>query len=408
MEPSSQNQSGGQVAELQGLYGAFSFPERLLQKIWARGDFDLTAARCADGREVVVVHPGKWNRLGGPDFLGARLCIGGREISGDVELHLHASDWAAHGHAADPAYANVVLHVVLFDPGAAVTVGENGRAIPVMGLLPLLHHGLEEYAADDAVEGLAGRSAHRAIEELGRLDTLSLDALLAGHARRRWDSKVRYAGLRIGKLGWAEACHQTALEILGYRFNRSPMLAVAARYPLAAWAKGDIDPGFVHDAESGRWICHGVRPANHPRTRLRQYAAWCAARPNWPDLLADPDGLTALAASSPSDGAGAWRRNNRQASVRRHMADKICAGNIGGTRWDNMVADGFMPLLAARPGPAGLYVPWGCWQTGDVPAEIVRVLRILGVFGGRDRPVSQGPVQGLLGWMLEHEARAAG
>src|SRR3954449_10774487 len=94
-----------ELAEIQGLYGAFSFPEKLLQKIWLRGDFSRAAAVLTDGRAIRTVHPGKWNLLGGPDFRAARLCFGdGAEIVGDVEVHLHASDWDAHGHARDAAY----------------------------------------------------------------------------------------------------------------------------------------------------------------------------------------------------------------------------------------------------------------------------------------------------------------
>jgi len=33
-------QSAAGVEELQGVYDAFSLPDRLLQKIWLQGDFD--------------------------------------------------------------------------------------------------------------------------------------------------------------------------------------------------------------------------------------------------------------------------------------------------------------------------------------------------------------------------------
>src|SRR5437868_2668321 len=89
------------LAEVQGLYGAFSFPEKLLQKIWLRGDFDRAAAVTSDGRKLRIVHPGKWNLLGGPDFSAARLRFGDqpeREISGDVEVQLRGAGGNAHGH----------------------------------------------------------------------------------------------------------------------------------------------------------------------------------------------------------------------------------------------------------------------------------------------------------------------
>src|SRR5438067_657425 len=93
-----------ELAEIQGLYGAFSFPEKLLRKIWLRGDFNRLAATTLEGERIRIVHPGKWNLLGGPDFRATRLAVGdGPERSGDVEVHLLASDWDAHGHARDRA-----------------------------------------------------------------------------------------------------------------------------------------------------------------------------------------------------------------------------------------------------------------------------------------------------------------
>ncbi|MFA6286295.1 MAG: DUF2851 family protein [Opitutaceae bacterium] len=405
------------VAEVQGLYGPFSFPELLLQKIWDRRDFSERDARTLDGRTVVISHSGRWNRLSGPDFKNARMRLDGQEITGDVEVHLREADWTAHRHAHDPAYDNVVLHVVLFPPAVAWTVGSREKRIPVLVLLPLLHRGLEEYAAEDAVEALANRPLDHAHEALGALDGTELHQLLRRHASERWKQKVGFARERIRRLGWEDACHHAALEILGYRFNRAPMLAVATEYPLAAWRDGKLETAEVFEVRRERWALQGVRPLNHPRLRLRQYAAWVMARPDWPERLQDLGGVlrsaaeSAVASSGEGSATRATRRVARLTALRGRLADELCADAVAGSRFDNLVCDGFLPLLAADAvGDTGLVLEalWRDWFAGDAPADRARLLRHLEVFGGAAKPSAHGPLQGLLGWMLVRERSQGG
>jgi hypothetical protein len=392
------------LAEIQGLYGPFSFPEKLLQKIWARGEFDQVKAATTDGRQMQVLHPGKWNLLGGPDFKGARLRLaGGAVITGDVELHLHAEGWAEHGHARDGAYDGVVLHVVLFPPEREHrTLGAGDKDIPVLVLLPLLLHDLEEFAAEDAVENLAHRPVSRVQEVLGTLGAEELMALLRRHAGQRWRQKIHFARLRAQRLGWEAACHHAALEILGYRFNRAPMLRIASAFPLSEWARGAVAPDAVYEseAESGAWSLQGVRPANHPRLRLHQYATWLAAAPDWPRrLLAAKENVPSLSLAEPT---GRTRRRHCFTALRERICTELCGAAVGGTRLDNLVCDGFLPLLAAETGAdfGGL---WWHWFPGDLPPVVAEALRGLGVTGMRGAPASHGLGQGLLGWLLERE-----
>jgi hypothetical protein len=393
------------IAEVQGLYGAFSFPEKLLQKIWLRGDFNRAAAVLSDGRHVRVVHPGKWNLLGGPDFTNARLRFSDgadRETTGDIEVHLRANDWEAHGHARDPAYDRVMLHVVLFPPESGhVTRGAGGREIPVLALLPLLHRALEEFAADEAVESLANRPLAGLPDELGALPTTELAMLLHRYSLARWREKTRYARLRIERLGWASACHHAALEILGYRFNRAPMLRIAGERALAEWGDGKIEPEEVFEAEKGNWSLQGVRPANHPLTRLKQYAAWTTQRPDWPARLLEFGSRLPVV-----DWAMRTPEIRRQLHLhmwRDQISAAICGETIGGTRLNTLICDGLLPLLEAGGGRelAGLWYHWFC---GDLPPWLTSGLRQLGFFDGRAQPSCHGAAQGLLGWFLVREA----
>lgn len=65
-----------------------------------------------DGKPVEVIYQGIRNHDAGPDFVQARVRIGETLWAGSVEVHVNAGDWYKHHHESDPAYDNVVLHVV--------------------------------------------------------------------------------------------------------------------------------------------------------------------------------------------------------------------------------------------------------------------------------------------------------
>lgn len=391
------------VEEIQGIYGPFTFPETLLQKIWCRRDFAARGPATQEGEHVEVLDPGRWNHLGGPDFRDARLLIGGREVCGDVELHLHARDWQAHGHAADEAYDRVVLHVVLFPPAATmkVTRGAGGRRIPLLVLLPWLHHDLEEYAAEAAVENLAGRPASQIGEWLDALPAGRAGVELADRAERRWRQKVHFAAARWRRLGWAEACHHTALEVLGYRFNRAPMLRVAGRHGLAQWA---ADPGGVAEtalwSEEGAWSRSGTRPVNRPERRLAQYAEWVRRVPDWPEHWARLGRELARTGGCRETAVAETRRLADLAGWRRRVGEEVCGGVLGGPRLDTLICDGLLPLWSARSGDDLSHL-WRAWYPGDQPSELAGHLRRLGLIGGRQKPAAHGAFQGLLDWLME-------
>ena len=87
-----------------------------------------------------VIFPGRRGRGPGPDFRGAVIAgPSAIPVRGDVELHVRASDFRGHGHHRDPAYQNIVLHVVFHDdePAASgATPLPGGGAAPVVALAP--------------------------------------------------------------------------------------------------------------------------------------------------------------------------------------------------------------------------------------------------------------------------------
>lgn len=86
--------------------------EDFLHYVWKFQKFNASNLLTADGETLAVVHPGSHNHDSGPDFFNAQLEISGQLWAGNLEIHIKSSDWYVHNHQDDPAYDNVILHVV--------------------------------------------------------------------------------------------------------------------------------------------------------------------------------------------------------------------------------------------------------------------------------------------------------
>jgi hypothetical protein len=86
--------------------------EGFIQFIWKHKLYDGRFLYTSCGQKLEVLDPGEQNFHGGPDFLYARIRIDCLIWVGNVEIHRQASDWYRHRHHLDPAYNNVILHVV--------------------------------------------------------------------------------------------------------------------------------------------------------------------------------------------------------------------------------------------------------------------------------------------------------
>jgi len=86
--------------------------ESFLHYLWQFKKFDVTSLLTTDGLPITLVQTGNYLQQAGPDFFNSQLIIGTQKWAGNVEIHLKSSDWYVHHHELDPAYENVILHVV--------------------------------------------------------------------------------------------------------------------------------------------------------------------------------------------------------------------------------------------------------------------------------------------------------
>lgn len=116
--------------------------EDFLHHIWKFKLYDFRDLTTVQGLPIKVISPGWHNHDAGPDFLNARVEIDGIQWIGNVEIHCHSKDWVKHNHHLDPAYSNIILHVV-FDFDDQIT--ESGlNEIPTLSLKNRIHEEMFE------------------------------------------------------------------------------------------------------------------------------------------------------------------------------------------------------------------------------------------------------------------------
>jgi hypothetical protein len=319
--------------------------ERDLWRLW-EGRLLPSELSTRDGQALRILFPGSANAGAGPDFTGALVAFGDDvAVRGDVELHLKASSWTAHGHHLDPQYAGVILHVVLLDDGEpARTVAD--RTVPVLALGPLLKVGFTAQpptpTAGPCLHPQAPRPApalvQAAMREAGRARFAARAVRWEGElAARGVEDCILQALLRAAGLGRnGDACAALAVALDGTTLEAllaatgedRRVLATAVLLGMAglleqaqaddatraAWDRHRHDwPGRPLDAR--HWRRFRLRPSNLPEARLRLLAALMAAHGLRGCLQAmislvdrDPPAAGAhLVALLAPDGAGAGR-----------------------------------------------------------------------------------------------------
>ena len=206
----------------------FPYGEDLLQFIWEQRLFDQHALRTADGRPVEVLRPGRIQDDSGPDLSGAEVRIDGQLWSGTVEVHLRSSEWNAHGHQYDPAYENVVLHVV-YEHDAEVCT-HSGRLLPTVELMPRISS--ERIAMHQAL--MRGQGFIPCARQLSGMDHVLtgpwLERVLVERLERK-TAAVEQLYEQLGRDPSATLYHMLA-RAFGMQVNAEPFSMLAHALPM--------------------------------------------------------------------------------------------------------------------------------------------------------------------------------
>ncbi len=201
--------------------------EEFLHYIWKTRQFNHVDLKTVDGQELEINYQGDHNHDAGPDFFNAKISIGEMQWSGNVEIHVHASDWLRHNHQKDDAYNNVILHVVL---ESDIPLNSNlGNPMPTLALgnridkkmygkYLLLQNSKDEIACIERIKEVSGIKI-----------TSWLSRLLA----ERFERKISELKTELEQNGndWEETFYRHLARQFGMKVNAEPFQWLAAALP---------------------------------------------------------------------------------------------------------------------------------------------------------------------------------
>lgn len=202
--------------------------EAYLHYVWKTKQFDRTSLQTTEGESVEIIYPGDYNRDSGPDFFNAKLKIGGQLWSGNVEIHVKASDWNRHRHQEDAAYNSVILHVVHDADAPAVT--QHGVTLPTVELRPRIDR--ESYVR--YLRLYSDKTPVPCSNQLSGIPQILVTNWLSRLMVERLERKVRLLQMELENSGWdwEETFYRHLARQFGMKVNAEPFQWLAAAAPL--------------------------------------------------------------------------------------------------------------------------------------------------------------------------------
>ena len=259
-----------------------------------------------NGVPLQVLDKGVHNFNAGPDFLEASVKLGAIIWSGQIEIHVKASDWQSHGHSGNPDYENVILHVVWENDFALRR--KDGTEIPALVLKGRVNEALLE-TYESLQQSRQAIFCSRFLDSVNEVYRTSwLDRALLNRLDRKGE---KILSLYANTKSWEETAYQWLFMTFGMKVNQEPFLLLAQRIPFRILQKASHEQalmeslllgmaGFLEEKsdnpyyrslqrnfsflahkygiteqrlERKVWRFHRIRPSNSPVVRLLQLAS---------------------------------------------------------------------------------------------------------------------------------------
>jgi hypothetical protein len=277
--------------------------EDFLHYLWMNQLFFKENLKSIQGEELEIIHPGVANSDAGPDFFNARIKIGNTIWVGNIEIHVHSSDWVKHKHQSDKAYENVILHVVA-DHDIPV-VRESGEELTTLELV------FDERLYRNYIKLVYANGWIPCQDRLSDIEKLFLNNWMDRLATERLELKSGeiLKTLEANQNDWEETLYHFIGRSFGFRLNSDPFGLLTKAMPLRILLKhsenlcqieallfgqaGFLDSGegdeyymklrkeyiflkkkySLKSLEKYLWKFLRLRPSNFPTIRIAQFSA---------------------------------------------------------------------------------------------------------------------------------------
>jgi hypothetical protein len=281
--------------------------EDFIQFIWQYQYFDKNKLKTTQNQSLTILEVGNRNIHAGADFHYGKILLDEIEWIGNVEFHNKASDWNIHHHPQNPAYNNVILHVVWTDDKPVLRADQT--PIPTLVLQDRVNpHWLTKYK-----QLLYNQEVIPCGAQFREVDNLKKIMMLDKALSQRLHQKSEFVLdlLEKNQADWEETTYQLLAKNFGFKVNSEAFLRLAQSLPFKILLKHRSSlkqleallfgqAGFLEVADNqdiytqelkqeydflahkyqlneqkltiSDWKFLRMRPANFPTVRLAQFA----------------------------------------------------------------------------------------------------------------------------------------
>lgn len=313
--------------------------EDFLYYLWKHQKFNFADLITVKGNRLEIIKTGQINTNSGPDFSEGHIKLDEISWYGQIEMHIKTSDWEEHNHQADPAYNNVVLHVVWEHDKEIVR--QDGSTIPTVELKDKINPELliRYNLLKEALDIIPCRNQAGKMKQIHAISMI--ERCTGKRLEKKAESILNLLSQNNGDL--EETSFQLTMKYIGFKINAQPMEQLARMLPLRLLQKNVHQPKVVEALLLGQagllkdpkvnysrelralydfykvkynlpsplephlWKFMRMRPANFPTLRLAQMAAIIVNTPHFFDYYLHEDQFLKVKKMFQADPRDFWK-----------------------------------------------------------------------------------------------------